>query len=225
MVVRVTNAGPDADTLHVLPTAWFRNTWSWDARRTPSPRLRGGADGASPSTTRSSASSSCWSARRPTAPTRRCCSARTRPTRRASTASPTATPYPKDGINDHVVAGAATVNPDADGHEGRVLVPARRRRRRARSSCACACARRRRAGDGRASRARRRLRPKVAAQRRREADEFYAELTPAGTHAGRGRWSCARRSPGCCGASSCTTTTSSAGWPATRPSRRRRRRA
>jgi hypothetical protein len=30
MSVQVTNAGPDADTLHVLPTAWFRNTWSWD---------------------------------------------------------------------------------------------------------------------------------------------------------------------------------------------------
>ena len=30
MLVTVTNAGPDADTLHVLPTAWFRNTWSWD---------------------------------------------------------------------------------------------------------------------------------------------------------------------------------------------------
>ena len=31
MTVRVTNAGPEADTVHVLPTAWFRNTWSWDA--------------------------------------------------------------------------------------------------------------------------------------------------------------------------------------------------
>ena len=31
MRVRVTNAGPDEETLHVLPTAWFRNTWSWDA--------------------------------------------------------------------------------------------------------------------------------------------------------------------------------------------------
>ena len=30
MTITVTNAGPDADTLHVLPTAWFRNTWSWD---------------------------------------------------------------------------------------------------------------------------------------------------------------------------------------------------
>ena len=30
MKISVTNAGPDADTLHVLPTAWFRNTWSWE---------------------------------------------------------------------------------------------------------------------------------------------------------------------------------------------------
>ena len=30
MSVRVTNAGPDTELLHVLPTAWFRNTWSWD---------------------------------------------------------------------------------------------------------------------------------------------------------------------------------------------------
>jgi hypothetical protein len=31
MAITVTNAGPEAETLHVLPTAWFRNTWSWDA--------------------------------------------------------------------------------------------------------------------------------------------------------------------------------------------------
>ena len=30
MSISVTNAGPEADTLHVLPTAWYRNTWSWD---------------------------------------------------------------------------------------------------------------------------------------------------------------------------------------------------
>ncbi len=28
--ITATNAGEDADTLHVLPTAWFRNTWSWE---------------------------------------------------------------------------------------------------------------------------------------------------------------------------------------------------
>ena len=30
MTVRVTNAGPEAATPHVLPTAWLRNTWSWE---------------------------------------------------------------------------------------------------------------------------------------------------------------------------------------------------
>src|SRR4051794_29968719 len=30
MVVRATNMGPEAATLHALPTAWFRNTWAWD---------------------------------------------------------------------------------------------------------------------------------------------------------------------------------------------------
>ena len=45
MVVRVTNAGPAADTLHVLPTVWFRNTWSWDVDA-PKPGLRAAPDGA-----------------------------------------------------------------------------------------------------------------------------------------------------------------------------------
>ncbi len=33
--VTIRNAGPDAATLHVMPTLWFRNTWSWglDDRR------------------------------------------------------------------------------------------------------------------------------------------------------------------------------------------------
>ena len=37
--IEVINRGPDAAQLHVLPTVWFRNTWSWglDERR---PRLR-----------------------------------------------------------------------------------------------------------------------------------------------------------------------------------------
>ena len=33
MAIQVTNAGPEAETIHVLPTAWFRNTWSWGDRR------------------------------------------------------------------------------------------------------------------------------------------------------------------------------------------------
>ena len=39
--LRVTNRGPEGAPLHLLPTIWFRNTWSWDldARR---PRLQRG---------------------------------------------------------------------------------------------------------------------------------------------------------------------------------------
>ncbi len=41
ILIRVTveNRGPEAATLHVLPTLWFRNTWSW-ADGGPKPELR-----------------------------------------------------------------------------------------------------------------------------------------------------------------------------------------
>ena len=37
--ITATNRGPEAAPLHLLPTLWFRNTWSWDAGA-PRPRLR-----------------------------------------------------------------------------------------------------------------------------------------------------------------------------------------
>src|SRR2546422_2946067 len=36
--ITVANRGPEAAELHLLPTLWFRNTWSWQARA-PRPRL------------------------------------------------------------------------------------------------------------------------------------------------------------------------------------------
>src|SRR6266852_3285287 len=48
ILIRITavNRGPDAATLHLLPSLWFRNTWSWgrDPRR-PSTRILAGAPG------------------------------------------------------------------------------------------------------------------------------------------------------------------------------------
>ena len=35
MTIGVTNAGPDRELLHVLPTLWYRNTWSWDGTAAP----------------------------------------------------------------------------------------------------------------------------------------------------------------------------------------------
>src|SRR5262245_55519663 len=37
--ITITNRGPDAAPLHVLPTLWFRNTWSWEPQA-DRPRLR-----------------------------------------------------------------------------------------------------------------------------------------------------------------------------------------
>ena len=44
MSVRVTNRGPDAATIHVLPHVWFRNTWSW-ADGSPRPIMRASPGG------------------------------------------------------------------------------------------------------------------------------------------------------------------------------------
>src|SRR5689334_19616628 len=113
MDVSVTNHGPDEATLHVLPTLWFRNTWRWEGReKLPELSLDGdavvvdhpilggyrfeaapGPDGL--------------------APTPLFCDNETNVPRLYG-GSPL-TPFPKDGINDHVVAGAATVNPDKRG--------------------------------------------------------------------------------------------------------------
>src|SRR5207245_2767103 len=45
-IIRITaaNRGPDAAVLHVLPTLWFRNTWSWD-KRAAKPALHAGRMG------------------------------------------------------------------------------------------------------------------------------------------------------------------------------------
>lgn len=41
MRIRATNLGPESAPLHLLPTIWFRNTWSWDRlAETPRPSLR-----------------------------------------------------------------------------------------------------------------------------------------------------------------------------------------
>ena len=73
---------------------------------------------------------------------RRCSSARTRRTASGSRAFPTTTPYPKDGINDHVIGGRRDGQPRRGRDEGRALVPAGRPGRGDASSSGCACTRR-----------------------------------------------------------------------------------
>jgi hypothetical protein len=175
MTIEVTNAGPDEAQLHVLPTAWFRNTWSWsanadrpelaadgDARVTLTHPFIGpmeliaadGPDGAPPATL--------------------CCENETNVA--SLFGGEALTPFPKDGINDHVVHNAATVNPAGRGTK-------------------CAFWYKLTLAGGASAQLRLRLRPAggsdpfgaeygaVMAQRRAEADEFYAELTPSAASA------------------------------------------
>ena len=151
-----------------------------------------------------------WSCRRAPAPdgrARRCCSATTRPTPRASSARPRRTPYPKDGINDHVVARRR------HGQPRRVRAPRRRSgtgspwSRARRSSCSCACGRARRRRPRRGAARRRLRRASSAAPRPRPTSSTPSSRRPAARRT-RPIVHAPGASPGCCGASSCTTTTS-----------------
>ena len=129
-------------------------------------------------------------------------------TRRGSTASAGATPYPQGrDQRPRRRRRADTVNPDGRGTKAALLVPARGRRRAPPWRCACGCGRRARQPTSRRG-ARRRVRRGRRRQRQAEADEFYARADPGRRHAPTRPSSCARPSPGCCGASSSTPTTS-----------------
>ncbi|MBS0209548.1 MAG: glucosidase [Planctomycetes bacterium] len=46
MLVTVHNRGPEAASIHVLPTLWFRNTWSWSGNTEQKPSLAAADDAA-----------------------------------------------------------------------------------------------------------------------------------------------------------------------------------
>ncbi len=171
MRIRVKNAGPERAKLHVLPTLWFRNTWSWDVDA-PKPVLR--ADGPAqvvvdhhdlgPFVLRVGTGPA------GNAPRLLFCENETNAPRLFD--SPPTTPFPKDGINDHVLHGAATVNPDAVGTKASAwyeveVDPGQTVELRLRLTEAGV-------GDQDLADAF----EAVMAQRQEEADEFYGELAP-----------------------------------------------
>ncbi len=174
LLIRITvrNAGPDPATLHVLPTLWFRNTWSWEAE-TLQPEIAP-VDGAlvadHAELGRRWLSSS-------DSPAALFCDNETNANALFGPDARQATRYPKDAINDHVTQGADTVNPGRRGTKAalhhRLTVPA--------GGSATIALRLRDSdpggagvGDDFAE---------VMAARAREADAFYAELTPASASA------------------------------------------
>ncbi len=163
--VDVTNLGPDPATLHLLPTLWFRNSWSWglDDRR---PRISREGRLLRAEHWELGQRWLAWDGD----PEPLFCENETNFGRLYG--APTATPFPKDGIGDHVVHGLATVNPAHEGTKAalwyRLPVDP---------------------GGTRTVRLRLRDTPaglgddpdQVVALRGREADEFYQTLTPPGT--------------------------------------------
>jgi hypothetical protein len=172
--IRVTNDGETPETLHVLPTLWFRNTWSW----TPTaarPSLRPGHGGIlaehdtlGPYVLRAAPASG------GAAPEALFCENETNADRLYG--RPGTTPFPKDGINDHVVAGAPTVNPAREGTKAALWY-----RVRVDAGATVELRLRLTAGIAEPPEALAAGFDRVLAQRTEEADEFYAELTPAGT--------------------------------------------
>ena len=128
MRVVMRNQGPEAATLHVLPTLWFRNEWSWDPAM-ERPELCAGKGGTSILASHDLLGDytlEIGPGPDGKQPTLLFCENETNVAR--IDGGPPTTPYPKDGINDHVVGGAATVNPARTGTKAaawyQVTVPA-----------------------------------------------------------------------------------------------------
>jgi hypothetical protein len=179
--VRVRNAGAQAEELSVLPTLWFRNLWSWE-RGTARPVIRAETPPDATSIVSALAEDSRlghWRLAAGPDPAGRAprllfCDNETNAQRLFG--SGPQPPYPKDGINDHVVHGSATVNPARQGTKlacwYRFSVPpgetVELRLRLVRS-------------DSEAVPDLGRDFERTFVDRERDADEFYAALCPEGT--------------------------------------------
>jgi len=172
--VSVVNRGPEAAELSLLPTIWFRNTWSWGGVQ-PRPQLRKGEGVKGASVIELDEA---YYGRR-----RLLCEGRpellftendTNSERLYGAA--TGSPYVKDGINDYIVHGKKeAVNPDKTGtkaaaHYVLTIGSGATATVRLRfTDAAAAAAKGKPVGDDF---------DRIFADRRREADEFYDSVIP-----------------------------------------------
>jgi hypothetical protein len=180
VLIRITarNTGPEPAEIHILPTLWFRNVWSWQDG-VPKPVIRDASNETGSAVIAEDDKLGAWKLAAGPDPTGRppsllfCDNETNVPKVFGGAAS---TPYPKDGINDHVVNGAATVNPELRGTKAafwsRVTVAAggtaEIKLRLARDAPGTTM------DLGEAF-------TQTQADRSREADEYYASLRPEGT--------------------------------------------
>jgi Mannosylglycerate hydrolase MGH1-like glycoside hydrolase domain len=114
MLVTAVNRGPEAATLHLLPTLWFRNTWSW-GDGSPKPELKAaGEEAGVAAVTAGHTDLGDWTLRVDGSASLLFCENETN--NRRLFGGENASPYVKDGINDYVVGGeSGAVNPASSG--------------------------------------------------------------------------------------------------------------
>ena len=164
--ISVHNRGPEAAQIHLLPTLWFRNTWSWGEDE-PKPSLR------------QSQRSMHWSvaseARRVHSAMRRCRGVavhRERIQCQRLWGQPNPSPYVKDAFHEYVIAGEERRGQSReDRNQGGSALRARRSGRWQQGGAAAAERESRRATHS----------PnfdEIFADRLADADEFYDRITP-----------------------------------------------
>lgn len=194
------NRGPDEATLHLLPTLWFRHTWSWAG---PAP-YRACTRPRTPSApiTRNSARAGCTST--PTPPS---CSPRTRRTTSASSAARTTRRTSRTASTGTSSTARARPSTPRGPAPRPPSITWWRSPPAAARPCGCGCPTPNSPTPGPSSPPRwRRGGPRPTPSTRTSSRTAWARTSAA--------W-CGRRWPGCCGASSTTTSTSSDGWPST----------
>jgi hypothetical protein len=177
MLVTAYNRGPDTATLHLLPTLWFRNTWSWgnDALKPNVSAADGPAGTVTVRATHHDLGD--WLLHADSSAELLFCENETNNLRLFGT--PNASPYVKDGINDFVVSGrrdaidAQHSGTKVAAHHVLELAPRESASVRLRLSAA-----RYSAADPLGAGFRR-----VMTARRAEADQFYSLVIPATTGA------------------------------------------
>jgi hypothetical protein len=114
MLVTAHNRGPELAALHLLPTLWFRNTWSWGGSGERPSIVVGDPRAEVPTAVASHNELGAWRLMADAGARLLFCENETNNERLFGTAN--ASQYVKDGINDYVVAGRADgVNPDGRG--------------------------------------------------------------------------------------------------------------
>ena len=123
--ITISNRGPEAARLHVLPTLWYRNTWSWGAKHegsTVRPNIKVAGKGLLE--TEHTELGKCWLAAGPgpDGTTPQFLFTENETNTRELFGVENRTPYVKDAFNEFVVHGRTdTVNPGQAGTKAAVL--------------------------------------------------------------------------------------------------------